>query len=166
MFCNFCGHKIDDGAKFCPKCGKMVAVATEKMEEAKPVVYESPVVKKEQDERKNKILKFAILGLAFAVVACIAILVMVYVCAIAYVVEGYVDIGLMFGFVALVPFGVLGAVFSQKASELVAAYIADYGETDGRATVGKSLALPGKIIASISIGLIICAILVIVLLSI
>ena len=47
----------------------------------------------------------------------------------------------------------LGAHFSLKATALLNAYVQDYGETDGRATVGKSLALAGKIVSFVGLGL-------------
>ena len=167
MYCNYCGNKIEDEAKFCSKCGKMVAVATEAKEEQKTVVYENPVIEKEKDAKKSVILKYAILGLAFAAVGLLVLITLVSTSLSLYSIERsyaplepgmdlyYVPYAIMglISSILTVPLSALGLHFSLKAGGFVRAYVADYGETDGRATVGKSLSIPGKFISIVALGL-------------
>ena len=120
MFCKFCGNELPNDANFCTKCGKVViqeenesveSLITEFPDEQEPSVIEDP----EKDELGGKILKFSILGLAFA-------------CSF---------------FLSL-----LGLIFSIISKSLVNNYKEMYGETEGRATVGKHLGIAG-LIASI-----------------
>lgn len=167
MFCNYCGNKMDEDAKFCSKCGRVVTVATEdKEEEPKTVVYENPAVEKEKGEKKHKILLNAILGLAFAVVGFTLLFSFAASFLTLAIQESVVDgsvpeyISYVFEYamtgltlcVFTVPLIVLGAHFSLKAKGLVSDYIAEYGETDGKATVGKSLSIPGRIVSFIASG--------------
>ena len=43
----------------------------------------------------------------------------------------------------------LGIIFAAVAKSMAAAYVREYGETEGRATVGKNLAKPGLIVGII-----------------
>ena len=73
MFCKFCGNELPEGANFCTKCGKVVSpedipaagVSAPVTAEYEYVPYEEPK-DAERDSRGGSILKFAILGLAFA----------------------------------------------------------------------------------------------------
>ena len=73
MFCKFCGNELPEGANFCTKCGKVVSpddipaagVSAPVTAEYEYVPYEEPQ-DAERDSRGGSILKFAILGLAFA----------------------------------------------------------------------------------------------------
>ena len=47
MFCSKCGHKLEDGAKFCDACGTKVA--------DEEVTQEAPVVEKKEQEPKKHI---------------------------------------------------------------------------------------------------------------
>lgn len=144
MFCKFCGNQLDDDAKFCSKCGKLVSAETnENKKEPETVVisdeygnptasYNAPAVSNPQptyqpysapvsensavrDAEGKSILVFGILGVAFA-------------CSIY--------------------FAFLGIIFSVIARSKLKRYLNCYGETRGTATVGKYLSL-GGIIGSI-----------------
>ena len=73
MFCKFCGNELPEGANFCTKCGKVVShedisaasVNAPVTTEYEYVPYEEPR-DTERDSKGGSILKFAILGLAFA----------------------------------------------------------------------------------------------------
>ena len=166
MFCVHCGNKMDEDTKFCSKCGRVVTVATEDKEEPKTVVYENPAVEKEKDEKKHKILLNAILGLAFAAVGFVVLFTLAAVFSTLAMQVSSVEVAdpeysmlafdyAMLGLVSCfftVPLIVLGTHFSLKARGLVIAYIAEYGETDGKATVGKSVSIPGRIMSFVGLG--------------
>ena len=121
MFCRFCGKELPDGANFCTKCGKVVSYDEDvrsdmnsgfinefeynPFEEARAA---------EKDSKASSILKFSILGLAFA-------------CSF------YISL--------------LGLIFSIIARVKVKQFISQYGETEGKATVGKHLSLAGLIVS-------------------
>ena len=121
MFCRFCGNELPDGANFCTKCGKLVS-QQEDYASNMNVGYnngfgynpfeDAHSVQKDSDA--SGILKFSILGLAFA-------------CSF------YLSI--------------LGFIFSIIARVKVRNFISQYGETEGKATVGKHLSLAGLIVS-------------------
>ena len=142
MFCKFCGNQLDDDAKFCSKCGKLVSAETnENKKEPETVVisdefgnptasynapaqsysqpayqqpYSAPVSENSaaRDSDGKSILVFGILGVAFA-------------CSVY--------------------FAFLGIIFSLTARVKLKKYLNNYGETRGTATVGKYLSLGGLI---------------------
>jgi hypothetical protein len=141
MFCKFCGNQLDDDAKFCSKCGKLVGAETnENKKEPEPVVisdeygnptvsynapaqsysqptyqpYSAPVCEDDavRDSEGKSILVFGILGVAFA-------------CSVY--------------------FAFLGMIFSIIARVKLKRYLNNYGETRGTATVGKYFSLGGLI---------------------
>lgn len=141
MFCKFCGNQLDDDAKFCSKCGKLVSAETnENKKETETVVisdeygnptasynapaqsysqpayqpYSAPVNENStaRDSDGKSILVFGILGVAFA-------------CSVY--------------------FAFLGMIFSIIARVKLRRYLNNYGETRGTATVGKYLSLGGLI---------------------
>ena len=66
MYCKFCGNEIEDGVKYCPRCG---GIATE-TETAAEEVYEAelvrdPVTDEECESAAKKSLVFGILSIAF-----------------------------------------------------------------------------------------------------
>lgn len=65
MFCKFCGNNLDDDAKFCTKCGKLVGDSSEKYNE--PNERYSAETEAVRNDLAGSILKFGIMGLAFGV---------------------------------------------------------------------------------------------------
>ena len=139
MFCKFCGNELSEGANFCTKCGKVVSredipevsVSAPVETEYEYVPYEEPY-DPERDSKGGSILKFAILGLAFA-------------CSF------YLS--------------VVGLVFSIIARGKVRRYLARYGETQGRATVGKHLSV-AALVTSIVFTAILTTLVIIMIISV
>ena len=119
MYCKHCGNELPENSNFCPVCGKSIEDTKQEAEEAtfEPI---NEIVDFKRDEHGGSILKFGILGLAFAV-------------------SFY--------------FSLLGLIFSIVARVKVKSYIREYGETDGKATVGKHLSVAGSIVSIISLCL-------------
>ena len=120
MFCKFCGNELPDGAGFCTKCGKVVSY-----EEAQISGINTPFINdneytpfNEQDKEKES--KGADI-LKFAILS------------LAFASSFYLS--------------VLGLVFSIIARVKLKKYVAQYGETEGKATVGKHLSLVGLIVS-------------------
>lgn len=127
MFCKYCGNQLPEDAKFCPKCGKITEEqefeandAFETQENENSNFYESePII---LNETRNDVLdqqKDEDAGsiLKFAI------------------------LGLAFS----IPVSVLGLIFTIISKSKVKGFIRKYGETSGRATVGKILTIPGMI---------------------
>jgi hypothetical protein len=127
MFCKYCGNQLPEDAKFCPKCGKITEEqefeandAFEKQENENSNFYEpEPII---LNETRNDVLdqqKDEDAGsiLKFAI------------------------LGLAFS----IPVSVLGLIFTIISKSKVKGFIRKYGETSGRATVGKILTIPGMI---------------------
>lgn len=75
MFCKYCGNQLPDDVNFCPKCGTINDIAEGKADHAVRVEpsYSEPAVDvideqkaKEKKELGGSIMKFAIMGIAFA----------------------------------------------------------------------------------------------------
>ena len=113
MYCKYCANELSDDAKYCPKCGKLVA-QPEKEEVDFFGDIEVTTVNKENNEAKNsfenKILTFSILGLAFAFTGALSL---------------------------------LGLIFSYIAKGMLRKFTGEYGETKGRTTVAKGLSTAG-----------------------
>ena len=114
MYCKHCGNELPENSNFCPVCGKSIEDTKQEAEEAtfEPI---NEIVDFKRDEHGGSILKFSILGLAFAASFFLSF---------------------------------LGIIFAAISKHKVATYIAEYGETQGRATVGKHLGI-AAIISSI-----------------
>lgn len=54
MFCNNCGNKLEDGARFCPKCGKPVGAQVNPAPQMKPVASASKPVTSQQVQPAKK----------------------------------------------------------------------------------------------------------------
>ena len=50
MYCQKCGTKLEDNAKFCPECGQKIVSYTDTQEE----VIEDPINNDANDEREKK----------------------------------------------------------------------------------------------------------------
>ena len=120
MFCKHCGNELPDNANFCPNCGKFNLDSTQmsKPEEA-PTPAPEPVRAPVRDifEKERDELGGSILKNAIMALA--------------------------FGATGLLP--ILGLIFHSIAKRLLNEYTRKFGETQGRATVGKHLCIPAII---------------------
>lgn len=110
MYCQFCGKEHADYVSFCPYCGMQIG----KSESVEEQVVVDPIYQQEKDDLSGEVLKFGILGLAFA---CSGLL------------------------------SLLGLIFSIIARAKAGAFARRYGDTEGRATVGKHLGKAGLIVS-------------------
>lgn len=142
MYCKYCGNKLDDQATFCSKCGKRVVEEVSLFEEEK---VKNPQVEQHKSQLGGSILGFAITGMAFAVFAALLFLVGI---DIAWLIDAE---EIAFYFILTIPFPALGWIFSGIARAKVRQYKAVFGETEGKATVGKNIALPAFIINIVTV---------------
>ena len=120
MICKYCGKELEEDARFCSTCGKVVVhepePANPSAESPMEIVAVSEVkdsaVEQERDARGKSILTYAILSLAFA---------------------------------SSFYFAFVGIIFAVIAKVKVRQYVLVYRETRGTATVGKHLSLAGLI---------------------
>lgn len=110
MYCQFCGKEHADYVSFCPYCGMQIG----KSESVEEQIVVDPIYQQEKDDLSGEVLKFGILGLAFA---CSGLL------------------------------SLLGLIFSIIARAKAGAFARRYGDTEGRATVGKHLGKAGLIVS-------------------
>jgi hypothetical protein len=132
MFCKYCGNQLPETANFCPKCGKIndaakATAASEPKSEpaaetatffsdaANDYVPVEPVNVEEELERSER--EGSILKMA--------------ILGLAFAWSGFLSL--------------LGLIFSIIARAKISAYVRDYGETRGRASVGKGLSIGGLI---------------------
>ena len=129
MFCKYCGNELPDGTTFCPKCGSDdTPVTTEKSdtEIKNDTTFECVLETVPKDVTKDSLASKI---LAFAI------------------------IGLAFACSLYLSF--VGVVFSLISRSKLKKYIKNYGDTEGKATVGKHLGLVAMIVSfALSIGLI------------
>ena len=119
MFCKYCGNQLPDDANFCPKCGKVTDEKTNTTNESYSSYEPEPII---FEDVKNDFVskqKDEDSGsiLKFAI------------------------LGLAFS----IPVSILGLIFTIIAKSKVRKFINKYGDTEGRATVGKHLTIPGMI---------------------
>jgi hypothetical protein len=121
MYCKYCGNELTDDAKFCSKCGKIVESAGEKKDDFFQNANDYTVERQYSpvEEKQKRSLGQKILT--------------------------YAILGLSFGWTGFL--SLFGVIFAGKAKKKIKEYIALYGETEGPATVGKSLNIPGMIIS-------------------
>lgn len=143
MYCKYCGNKLDDQATFCSKCGKRVVEEVSLFEEEK---VENPQVEQHKSQLGGSILGFAITGMVFAFISLMAFLIALEVFALTLGDDEFA--ALYFVFCA---FPILGWIFSGLARAKVRQYKAVFGETEGKATVGKNIALPAFIINIVTV---------------
>ena len=119
MFCKYCGNQLPDDANFCPKCGKVTDEKTTNTTDSYSSYQPEPIAFEEVNQNFASIQKSEDAGsiLKFAI------------------------LGLAFS----VPFSILGLIFTIIAKSKVKRFIHKYGDTEGRATVGKHLTIPGMI---------------------
>ena len=123
MFCKYCGNELPADGNFCPKCGRIQeAQADMNKPEETAVTYDFEVdtgVDAIIEDPALEVEKDALGGriLTFAV------------------------LGLSFGISFWLSF--LGIVFSAMAKTRIKEYVKRFGETEGRASVGKGLSTAG-----------------------
>ncbi len=137
MYCKYCGNKLDNNATFCSTCGKRVADNVEFFEE-QPI--ESPQQKELKSELGSKILGFGIAGIVLTFISLIVFLVFL---ELVFFLETDEALVFLF-FVILSP--ILGLIFSSISRKTATTFKDSFGETEGKATVGKNIALPALII--------------------
>ena len=124
MFCKYCGNKLPENANFCPVCGKInedAAKDEEVVSAALEVVIEQPNEPNESNEQESEDPfekeKEELGGQILK----------------------YAILGLAFGITVWL--SLLGLIFSIVSRSKLSNYISKFHETDGRATVGKSLSV-------------------------
>ena len=116
MFCTFCGNQLADDARFCTKCGAPV------VEDNKENAIEAEILDASGDyeviedaEKSSRASSILTLGIL----------------SLAFSVSVFLPlVGIILGFVC---------------KSKVSAFIGDYGDTEGKATVGKHLSTAGII---------------------
>ena len=127
MFCKYCGNDLNEGANFCTNCGKIVSHDDENTANTVStgsVEFDDVSYEVQQDPERDE--KGGSI-LKFSI------------------------LGLAFG--CSFYLSLLGLIFSIVARCKVKGYLAQYGETEGRATVGKHLSLVGIILNIVSVVL-------------
>lgn len=121
MFCKYCGNQLSNEANFCPKCGRIVANEESKKEE-KYDFFEDKTEYVQAPSHNDKAKdEFAGEILKFAI------------------------LGLAFGCTMIL--SILGIIFSSIARAKLRQYTQYYGETEGRASVGKGISIGGTIVS-------------------
>ena len=128
MFCRYCGNEIPGKANFCQICGNK-REDSERMREADIADLEAMQDKKRDATSREIDLQKQRGGSILK----------------------YSILGLAFSCTWI--FSFLGLIFSYVAKFKIAAYIRRYGETDGRATVGKGLNVAGTIVSWVMFSL-------------
>ena len=112
MFCKYCGNQLPEDAKFCPKCGKVTEEQANNYSSYEPEPIVFNDVKNDFVSKQKDEDAGSILKFAI--------------------------LGLAFS----VPVSILGLIFTIIAKSKVKRFIYKYGDTEGRATVGKHLTIP------------------------
>ena len=120
MFCTHCGNELPENARFCPACGNGIEnnQQTETADTEETVVF-IPEIENDPYEAEKSERGGSILKFAIMGLAFMA------------------GSG---GFLSI-----LGLIFTIIARSKVNEYVRDFGATNGRATVGKHLTIPGLI---------------------
>lgn len=118
MFCRFCGSELPEKANFCIKCGKVI---DEVDAAAPPAVLEDligdPAMRAQEDPFKKEKEERGSEILKYGIMS------------------------LAFGITGWLSF--LGIIFAAIGKSKVRTYLAKFQETEGKATVGKSLNTAG-----------------------
>ena len=126
MYCAHCGNELSPEATFCDKCGKLVA---KKIDQVTNVDVSTPCVDEctctQTQDQQVKDSKAASI-LKFSILS------------------------LCFGITGLL--SVLGIIFSFVARKKINNYIKLYGETNGKASVGKSINIGATIVSWVFFG--------------
>lgn len=122
MFCKHCGNRLPDGANFCSECGRVTDEANNNTNQTNNQNYGYETVdpfsnNDQRDEEEKNSLANGILT------------------------QGILSLAFMSTFCLSFLGIIFGAIGKAKAN----AYRARYGETEGKATVGKHLSTAGLI---------------------
>ena len=120
MFCRYCGNELPEDANFCPNCGKineMEGAAMPRTETVDPMEGATKMTFTDPFEKEKDKLSGSILTTAI--------------------------LSLAFSFTFL--FSWVGLVFAIISRVKVSSYVEQFGETEGRASVGKGLGIGGLI---------------------
>ncbi len=139
MFCKHCGYEVDNQTKFCPKCGKRIE---------EEIVFtaentENEIIKDKKSNLGGSILGFGIVSVIFSLFSFVFWL----VGTVEAIVFGKKALDLL---IVAISFPILGWIFAGIVRSKVRNFEEQFGETEGRATVGKHLALPALIICIVS----------------
>ena len=125
MYCKSCGNFLPDNAKYCPVCGKIneSVVSEENVKNAEYDYLNDIVVPTGAETAPEDPQKSEDAGsiLKFAI------------------------LGLAFGCTGLL--SLLGLIFSYIARGKIKRFVEKYGETSGKASVGKGLSIGGVIVS-------------------
>ena len=135
MFCKHCGYEIDNQTTFCPKCGKRIE---------EEIVFtaentENEIIKDKKSNLSGSILGFGITSIVFSLFS----FVFWFVGTVEAIAFGKNVLDLL---IVAISFPILGWIFASIARRNARNFEEQFGETEGRATVGKHLALPALII--------------------
>ena len=138
MFCRNCGFELQDDARFCSKCGTAVDFVTNKTSEPEQTYgnlnenySDYSYVQAEDNSAEKSALGGSVLKFGI--------------------------LGLVFSLTVF--FSLLGLIFSSVALSKANAFKSAFGQTEGKATVGRSLGKAGLIVSIIMIAyLALCAI--------
>ena len=136
MFCKYCGNELSENANFCPKCGKVVA--------KEEVNGEFDFFEEKQQgfapannpatEREKDDLSGQILKFAILSIA----------------------------FASTFFLSLFGVIFSSIARSKINEFTRKFGETEGRASVGKGLNIGGTILSWVMFGIFLIYVVIIV----
>ncbi len=116
MYCKYCGHRLPDDANFCTMCGRVTEEEKEAAESYEEVIG-TPTETSLLDEFKKEKDELAGKILTYSI------------------------LGLSFGVSMIL--SLLGLIFTVVARNLIEDYTVKFGETEGRASVGKGLSIGG-----------------------
>ena len=148
MFCKYCGYKLADDANFCPKCGKLVL-------EPEPEITTAPIQEKSIAEDQVTALEPVYIEQEEEPVYYVEPNEMELAPEVEAEKNSLGTNILVWGILALAfaetaIFSILGIIFGNVAKGKVKKYQEKFGDTDGKATVGKIFA---NISVPLSIGL-------------
>ena len=147
MYCKYCGNKLDEQSTFCSKCGKRVSFETQNFESEVNVTTQQdfdPALEAQKQELGEQVLKKGVAGLVWSAISLVNLCFM-----------GLAAISVWFAliyFAVEIALAIVGVVLSVQAKSLANEYEYRFGKTEGKATVGKSLSIPGKIIAIVALA--------------
>lgn len=117
MFCQNCGARLEQNARFCENCGAAVAQAAQAQQPAQPVQYTAPVYNQAQAPMYYPQPKKAANGLLIGIVG---LLILVLLTVAAFVLFGTKVLGWVIAVLIWAILGVIIAVFSKKGIGLTA----------------------------------------------
>ena len=153
MYCKHCGTELAEGATFCPTCGKLVADGQDPFATDVQVEYVDPFTDEikvesvppmdgaEKTSLASKLLKKAIVGLVMGV-ACF--MMSTIFTDVLFSLEEF-GIAALFNLIFL-GVNIASLVITCQARRAMYEYTSKYGETSGKASVGKGLSIPALIV--------------------